>query len=412
MQKKILVLLFLVGAYGALFGQGTWSSASSEGFLKRCNATANTVNGKIYVIGGDSLYKALNLLDVFDPVTNTWKRPITTGNFEPRNYHTSAVVGDKIYVIGGWDKNADDISYVSVFDPATNHWSTLATTGTWTPRRNATASVVGEKIYVIAGDTSSWLMTNIVEILDTKTNEWQKPLIEDATVLARSSATSVVVGTDIYLIGGAGGPDFVEQLDIFDTRANNWRTLETQGKFRPRGSLSSCLIGDKIYAIGGFSYGPMSYVEVLDIPTMTWDSLETTGHFTPRGWLASSLVNGPNGPEIYAIGGSNNSKVLNVNEVLKLEKSSVAINQIADITIVPNPVANEVTLSYTLAKSAPVRIDVFDPLGRSVYASGEGFKQQGNHSLTLSAGDWLAGAYYIRLSTPSGEVRTVKVMKE
>lgn len=86
--------------------------------------------------------------------------------------------------------------------------------------------------------------------------------------------------------------------------------------------------------------------------------------------------------------------------------------RIGSIAAYPNPVANEVTLSYTLAKSALVRIDVFDPLGRSVYASGEGFKQQGNHSLTLSAGDWTAGAYYIRLSTPSGEVRTVKVIKE
>jgi photosystem II stability/assembly factor-like uncharacterized protein len=78
----------------------------------------------------------------------------------------------------------------------------------------------------------------------------------------------------------------------------------------------------------------------------------------------------------------------------------------------PNPFAEVLGLRYRLDKSAMVRIDIYDLLGRSVYSEGQGYKEEGENSLSLQTKDWASGAYYIRLSTPSGEVRTVKVIKE
>ncbi len=77
-----------------------------------------------------------------------------------------------------------------------------------------------------------------------------------------------------------------------------------------------------------------------------------------------------------------------------------------------NPFADVLELKYRLAKSGMVRIDVYDLLGRSVYSEGQGYKQDGEYMLSLQSKPWSSGSYYVRLSTPSGEVKTVKVVKE
>jgi hypothetical protein len=77
-----------------------------------------------------------------------------------------------------------------------------------------------------------------------------------------------------------------------------------------------------------------------------------------------------------------------------------------------NPFADILELKYRLDKSAMVRIDVYDLLGRAVYSEGQGYKAEGEHVLSLQPEGWASGSYYVRLSSPSGEVKTVKVVKE
>jgi hypothetical protein len=47
-----------------------------------------------------------------------------------------------------------------------------------------------------------------------------------------------------------------------------------------------------------------------------------------------------------------------------------------------------------------------------MYSEDHGNKAVGEHRLSLATSDWPTGSYFVRLSTPSGEVKTVKVMKE
>ncbi len=86
--------------------------------------------------------------------------------------------------------------------------------------------------------------------------------------------------------------------------------------------------------------------------------------------------------------------------------------RLGELIATRNPFADVLELKYRLAKSGMVRIDVFDLLGRSVYSEGQGYKQDGEHTLSLQSKSWSSGSYYVRLSTPSGEVKTVKVVKE
>ena len=99
------------------------------------------------------------------PASNTWetRAPMPT----PRGAAASAVLNNKIYVMGGW--TTQDSAVVEVYDPATNTWSTKAPMPT--PRNNLAATALNGKIYAIGG-WSGTANTNVVEVYDPTSNTW------------------------------------------------------------------------------------------------------------------------------------------------------------------------------------------------------------------------------------------------
>ena len=63
----------------------------------------------------------------------------------------------------------------------------------------------------------------------------------------------------------------------------------------------------------------------------------------------------------------------------------------------PNPSAGDVTLAYTLASAATVRLEVFDALGRLVQTVQDGPASAGTHAVAWSA-DAASGVFLVRLS--------------
>jgi hypothetical protein len=156
-------------------------------------ASANVVNGKIYVIAGKyGLYSPSDENQMYDPQTGEWtaKAPIP----EPPGQHVSAVIGSKIYII------RDGLT--QIYNAETDTWSTgppipvvggaavaAATTGTCAPKR----------IYVING-TTNW-------VFDPQTG-WSTAAGPHNPVLFAGVA---VVNDQIYRIGGIS-PSYA-QLD-------------------------------------------------------------------------------------------------------------------------------------------------------------------------------------------------------
>ena len=66
--------------------------------------------------GYDSI---LDVVQIFDPATNTWNTPVVSGLFPLCSGQTTAVVNGLIYVIGGEGDAGDrvDYSFLEVFDP-------------------------------------------------------------------------------------------------------------------------------------------------------------------------------------------------------------------------------------------------------------------------------------------------------
>ncbi|HET9281820.1 MAG TPA: hypothetical protein VFR24_07645 [Candidatus Angelobacter sp.] len=123
--NAILVLIFTlsVGATTVqLFGQaGTWV-AKAPMPTPRLAAAAASVNGIVYVIGGDVSWFGCGFTGVneaYNPATDTWTTmaPMPTA----RAAYAAAVVNGIIYIVGGSEGCFPPSRVVEAYDPAPTH---------------------------------------------------------------------------------------------------------------------------------------------------------------------------------------------------------------------------------------------------------------------------------------------------
>lgn len=167
----------------------TASSATLPSARKEMAISA--VGTKIYLFGGYASSE-LNTICVFDTTTNNISTLSTTLPTASRNLIAGAI--DKIIYI--FDKSNKTIY---TFDTETNSISTLSTTLP-TPLTSTAIAVMGDKIYFVGGSDGVGYVTNVY-MFDSTTNTVS---ITSSTVpLSKISNTSLgVVGSKIFSFGG------------------------------------------------------------------------------------------------------------------------------------------------------------------------------------------------------------------
>ncbi len=164
---------------------------------------AAVVGSRIYAIGGQNCVsllcgQSLDVVEVYDLRTGRWVRAAPLP--EPRAAFATAVVGGKIYVIGGFNAQTGEVlDSVFVYDPKSDSWSWQS----WLPgaRLAALAGVCGEKIIVIDGINRSFAqLRRNAWLYDTITGKWE-PVA--APKFERSGVLAVNVGGVLYALGGS-----------------------------------------------------------------------------------------------------------------------------------------------------------------------------------------------------------------
>ncbi|KAL4617564.1 acyl-CoA-binding domain-containing protein 4-like [Arapaima gigas] len=164
------------------------------------------VKGKLYLFGGSSFPQARECLTgtyCFNIVSLTWEK-LKTWGVSPRSLrHSSAVVGDSIYVFGGMLDGIlrDDLL---MFNTVSMTWTPVKTSGLLpSPRFQHKFAVVGEQIYLFGGCSHNDSHCNDVHVLNTDTLTWQRCEVKGECPLACTGfSLTPHHDKDIYLFGG------------------------------------------------------------------------------------------------------------------------------------------------------------------------------------------------------------------
>ena len=187
--------------------------------VKRCSAQAETVDGKIYVMGGlEPLENGMGTRvtgrnEMYDPATNTWtaRSPMPTA----RNHAFSGVVANKIYVIGGRIGAGNipattNIDVVEEYDPATNLWGVIKDRMP-TARSGGGAATYNGKIYIGGGELQNRQLAaafRALEAYDPASNTWE---ILPSMPSSRHGNAMGFIGNRLHVVSGkqegGGAPD-------------------------------------------------------------------------------------------------------------------------------------------------------------------------------------------------------------
>jgi N-acetylneuraminic acid mutarotase len=185
--------------------------------MAKAALTGNFIKGTLYVVGGVDASGVSDRMMTYDPNANQWieKAPMPT----PREHLASAVVNDKLYVmggrVGGYSHNLDA---VEVYDPATDKWSILESMPS--QRGGLASATLNNMIYVFGGERPNATFNNNEEY-NPATNKWTSSI---PMPTARHGLAAVPIENKIYVVGGGLEPGLatsgVNEIYFDNTTAN------------------------------------------------------------------------------------------------------------------------------------------------------------------------------------------------
>jgi len=280
---KYLLALALFGSsstFAQVDADTPWQSLSTaDGSLAtaRHEATAVSVNGKIYLMGG----RGNRPVEVYDPAANTWRNlgnaPLELHHFQP------VVIGHKIYAIASFTccfPREPSIADIHVFDTLTEQWSTEGVMPENRVRGAAAAVVWQGEIYVLGGNTLghdggavAWF-----DRYNPQTRTWQ--VLPDAPA-ARDHFVAVIVDGQLVAAGGRATArpnvfaNTVAATHIYDFSTGVWRVGADIPN--PRAGTVAVGAGDELIIAGGESStrsSSFSNTQAYNVNTDQWRTLQ------------------------------------------------------------------------------------------------------------------------------------------
>jgi len=189
-------------------------------------AAGAAIGDKLYVAGGvfefGNEYQPYDFLEIYDFKTRQWH----DGPDMPtaRHHFGVAVVGGKLYAVGGRQPRDESLTAFEVFDPKQNRWHRLPPVPVGTGSPGVTA--IDGKVVVTGGgnevtdpDERGWLL-RAAYAYDPQTRRWSR--LPD---MGRARHGHVAVGVDqsVYVFRGAPCPGYGEMASVESLPASEVR---------------------------------------------------------------------------------------------------------------------------------------------------------------------------------------------
>ena len=212
---------------------------------------APTVNGKLYMIGGQTTDGGSgNFSDrVFEYNADTREWRERTRMPTARGAGVAVVLDGKIYVAGGRPPRGADFA---VYDPAADTWRTLPDLPT--PRNHLAGAAMGGKVYIVGGRFEAGFQSpqsDAVEIYDPVTNAWSRgaPMPKP-----RGGINGLEAYGCLHVFGGEGNfgaPNGLHpEHDVYNPVTNSWTSLGPM-PIPVHGVTGAVFLSGLIYLPGG-----------------------------------------------------------------------------------------------------------------------------------------------------------------
>ena len=209
---------------------------------------AATVNGKVYLIGGQFTddqqgATAVDRVYELDPASGTWveKARMPTA----RSGGVAVALNGKIYVAGGRVPRGNDFA---VYDPAANQWEVLPDLPS--QRNHIIGAAINGRIHIVGGRLGnglSPLKSDANEVYDPLTRTWATaaPMLR-----GRSGMNGVMARGCFHVWGGEAPTGMTPDHDYYDPRSNEWISLPPM-PIPIHGVVGSAFVDGLIWVTGG-----------------------------------------------------------------------------------------------------------------------------------------------------------------
>ena len=265
-----------------------WSAAPPMHYARAAHAVV-VAGGAVYALAGTGAGGApVLVVERFDGAQ--W-RDETRLPGRGVNAPAAAVLGDRIYLIGGFDTVSNvPVATVRVYDTLTHAWGEAAPLPA--PRGGHAAAVMDDGIHVIGGGNDRTTLADH-DVYDPRSGTW-RPL--PPLPRAEGSPAAAVLDGRLVAVGGRSGPADFGAVDVYDPTARRWLAAPP---IEPRGTAGAVVYCGALHVFGGESQGrAQSLDEVLRLTSTGWMRLPPMP--TGRNFARAVVL----GDTVYVVGGS------------------------------------------------------------------------------------------------------------
>ena len=189
----------------------------------------------------------------------------------PRRDHGAGVLGDFLYVVGGWNTEPY-YSSVERFHLASQTWSpgpSLSSARGWPG-----VAVLGDYLYCVGGYDGRDRAVNTVERLHRWGDRWEQVASMNKV---RGGCGLVALDGRLFAIGGYDGRKKKKSCEVYDPQENRWRQTTEMPHTREDLSHSCTVFNNTIVVAGGLGEGDQVLASCLAFSphTESWGSFSS-----------------------------------------------------------------------------------------------------------------------------------------
>lgn len=420
MKNLILKYLFLLITTSNAVAQNLHWQEVTRMLLPVEGHRAIALDSVILIIGGysDSLNSVVDLVQEYNPYTNTW-RIIGKTKYKRVNFISSRM-GDSLFIFGGIFKRPSIIDYYSLEVWKINTQPYIFRYNTLFNRFYSGSIFLQDKIYLFGGrkvyfhsDTTKLkylveydiLNDSVLFSIERFPNTPETPFYQSVGKL----------NNNVFIFGGVSS-GILNTIYRFNVQ-NKSLTRAPINLLIPRaGSEAIELNNNSIIIIGGFNeiYSALKTTEIFKYDGNTF-SIEQGPllNYARRNFAAVRFKN-----SIYVFGGENQfDDVVPIVEKLDLQTSvDEAITYPDEILLeqnYPNPFNPSTLISFKIPQKSKVLLEIFDIFGKRIKTLIDNELNAGKHIIEWNGQDEkgnqvASGIYFYRIN--SGEISITKKM--